>query len=146
MGTTTRLTRGERNNNPGNIRQNPHIQWKGLVTHIIGVPSEAAFCQFIDSTFGIRAIGVTIHTYVTMDKIDSTVDAVISRWAPTADNNNTSAYIASVSYDCNVGSTDSLDFTDVDTLKNLVKGIITHENGRCIYADAYILNALEGIF
>lgn len=79
-------TRGIRNNNPANIRRG--CCWKGLVEW----PTDKEFCQFTTMTWGVRALLVTLRTYVVHHKLHS-VQQIISRWAPPQDGNNTKRYI-----------------------------------------------------
>lgn len=79
-------TRGIRNNNPANIRRG--CCWKGLVEW----PTDKAFCQFTTMTWGVRALLVTLRTYVVVYRLH-TVPEIISRWAPPQDGNNTKRYI-----------------------------------------------------
>lgn len=79
-------TRGIRNNNPANIRRG--CNWKGLAK----VQTDREFCQFDSMTWGVRALLVTLRTYVVKHHLH-TVREVITRWAPPSDGNNTEAYI-----------------------------------------------------
>lgn len=79
-------TRGIRNNNPANIRRG--CNWKGLSK----VQTDREFCQFVTMTWGVRALLVTLRTYVVKHHLH-TVRAIITRWAPPSDGNNTEAYI-----------------------------------------------------
>lgn len=79
-------TRGIRNNNPGNIRKG--CNWKGLRTF----QKDQYFCQFIAMKWGLRALCVTLRTYVRIHKRKN-VSLIIQRWAPPEDHNNTVAYI-----------------------------------------------------
>lgn len=79
-------TRGIRNNNPANIRKG--CCWKGLVEW----PTDKQFCQFTTMTWGVRALLLTLHTYVVRHKL-RTISQLISRWAPPQDGNNTRRYI-----------------------------------------------------
>ena len=92
---TSILTRGERNNNPGNIDMN-NIKWKGLAK----VSTDTRFCTFTSAAYGIRAIGKLINTYYRTYKLN-TIAKIINRWAPPAEN-NTGAYIAAVCNACNI--------------------------------------------
>lgn len=124
---TTGQTRGERNNNPGNIRNNSKYKWQGQ----IGVDS-AGYIIFDNVINGIRAIAKDLLSKNTRG-LDS-VFGIISVYAPPSEN-DTSAYIATVSKALNVSAFDSLDLTDFDTLYLFVLAIIKHENGRINYAD-----------
>lgn len=79
-------TRGIRNCNPGNIRKG--CNWKGLRL----TQKDPAFCQFISMRWGLRALCVTLRTYVRTHKRKN-VSLIIQRWAPPEDHNNTVAYI-----------------------------------------------------
>lgn len=79
-------TRGIRNCNPGNIRKG--CNWKGLRS----VQNDPAFCQFTSMKWGLRALCVTLRTYVRTHKRKN-VSLIIQRWAPPEDHNNTVAYI-----------------------------------------------------
>ena len=79
-------TRGIRNNNPANIRRG--CNWKGLIRH----QKDREFCQFVTMTWGVRALLVTLRTYVVKHHLH-TVREIITRWAPPSDRNNTEKYI-----------------------------------------------------
>lgn len=81
------VTRGIRNNNPGNIRHG--CKWQGLSS----VQADRQFCQFTDMKYGVRAMIVTLRTYVTKYKLNN-VAKMIYRWAPPEDHNNTTAYVS----------------------------------------------------
>ena len=85
------LPRGIRNNNPLNIRRGS--QWKGLSR----VQSDPSFCQFETLEYGWgAAFCLLTKTYFARYHLQ-TIRAIISRWAPPQDNNNTKAYIQNVS-------------------------------------------------
>ncbi len=79
-------TRGIRNNNPANIRRG--CNWKGLSK----TQTDREFCQFETMTWGVRALLVTLRTYVVKHHLH-TVREIITRWAPPSDGNNTEKYI-----------------------------------------------------
>lgn len=79
-------TRGIRNNNPANIRRG--CNWKGLIRQ----QKDREFCQFVTMTWGVRALLVTLRTYVVKHHLH-TVREIITRWAPPSDDNNTEKYI-----------------------------------------------------
>lgn len=79
-------TRGIRNNNPSNIRRG--CNWKGLAEK----QTDKEFCQFVSMTWGVRALLVTLRTYVRKYHLH-TVREIITRWAPPSDGNNTEKYI-----------------------------------------------------
>lgn len=79
-------TRGIRNNNPANIRRG--CAWKGLAEK----QTDREFCQFVTMTWGVRALLVTLRTYVVKHHLH-TVREIITRWAPPSDGNITEKYI-----------------------------------------------------
>jgi hypothetical protein len=118
-------TRGERNNNPGNIRRTvPQIAWQGLSA----VQNDSAFCQFDTPQYGIRALHVNLLTYYTKYGLN-TITKIINRWAPPQDGNNTAAYIANVSNWSGIAPNQVIDMTDATTAAAIVNAIILQENG-----------------
>lgn len=128
-------TRGERNNNPGNIRLSS-APWQGKVGG-----SDTAFETFADAKAGIRALAVNLRTYQNRHGLD-TVREIISRYAP-ASENNTAAYVRAVANAVGIGPDDQIDLSSDATLTALVAAIITHENGRNVYAWADIAAAVS---
>jgi tetrahydrodipicolinate N-succinyltransferase len=101
------------------------------------------FVVFSRPKWGIRAIARILITY--QDKrqakdgsaIDS-VTEVIERWAPPHEN-NTTGYAKFVAENINMAVDDeSLDVYNYQTMKGLVKSIITMENGAQPYDDKVI--------
>lgn len=123
------MTRGLRNNNPGNIRYDG-TPWDGLADP----PSDGEFCIFTSPEYGIRAIAKIINNYITVDGVAPTVTAIITRWAPPTEN-DTAAYIADVQR--HNGGSDT-----VSDLSPVIAGIIAHENGLNPYASATIANGI----
>lgn len=90
-----KATRGIRNNNPANIRRGS--AWRGLVEKslvpsVLGTPYDAEFCQFLHVQFGIRALIITLRTYVRTHGLHEIHD-IICRFAPPSDGNATNRYI-----------------------------------------------------
>jgi len=117
-------TRGERNNNPGNIRRGSH--WQGLA----GTQPDPDFCVFTDPKFGIRALAEVLLSY--QQEGFDTLATIIARWAP-SNENNTRAYVAAVAASMKVDPNIHLDVRQYSQLYPLVDAIICHENGRNIY-------------
>lgn len=126
--------RGERNNNPGNIRHGE--PWQGLC----GVQQDANFCTFIRPFYGLRALCKTLINYQRRhDK--RTVEEILFRWAPPVEN-DTESYVQAVAAELDVDPKAPIDVVNhIDMLVRLAKAIIHHENGRCIYSDAEITSA-----
>lgn len=119
---TKELSRGYRNNNPLNIRYSTANNWLGKI-----LPNtDGVFEQFVSMDYGYRAALYLIRKYI--NKGYATVGDIISRWAPTNEN-NTQAYINSV---CN--QTGFTPFTRIsfdrkaDVIK-LAAAMSVHENG-----------------
>ena len=128
-------TRGERNNNPGNIRLSA-APWRGKITG-----GDAAFETFADATSGIRALALLLRRYFRVYGLD-TVRKIIDRYAP-ASENDTGAYVRAVAAAIGAGPDERLDLDDDGRLSALVAAIITHENGRNIYSAAEIATAVN---
>ena len=87
------MTRGERNNNPLNIRRVVGKHWKGEVLPQRG-SGEGAFVQFTTLEHGIRAAYQILDTY--RRKYHAVcIEDIITRWAPPSEN-DTESYIHSV--------------------------------------------------
>lgn len=117
-------TRGYRNNNPGNLRHGS--KWQGLAA----TQTDAAFCQFISMTMGMRALCKLLNNYVKNGH--NTVTKIISRYAP-SNENNTKGYIATVSQMVNIPADRVLcepgEIADIKVLSMVVAAIIAVENG-----------------
>jgi hypothetical protein len=116
-------TRGERNNNPGNIKISGN-QWEGLAE----VQSDPVFAVFTSPEYGIRAIGKLLTNYYQNYGLN-TVQGLITRWSST----DQAAYVQNVAMALGVTPTTVIDVTDPNTLQSLVAAIIQQENGRDIY-------------
>lgn len=119
------ITRGYRNNNPGNIRLT-RSKWEGLCSQ----QKDELFCQFTHMKYGFRAMLKLLNNYYYTYRCLTARD-IIARWAPAADNNDTSAYIKQV---CTaVGTTParklSGPITDREFWSNFVVAMAKIENG-----------------
>lgn len=131
----TGTARGERINNPFNIRQSS-TQWQGLAPE----QPDPAFAAFIRPIDGIRAGVKIIKTYYNKYGLQTITD-IISRYAPPSEN-DTAAYIQAVSSELDVSPVMPLTL-DSDTLFALAKAIIRHEQGHVIYDDATIAQGVQ---
>jgi hypothetical protein len=132
------LTRGERNQNPGNIDYDD-TAWEGLANP----PSDGRFCIFVSPFYGLRAIAKILQTYQIEEGLHS-VGAIIDRWAP-ASENNTQAYVADVCQRCSLTPDQPFAANDAAVQEALVRAIVIHENGRCIYTDTEIATAVQAV-
>lgn len=138
-------TRGIRNNNPANIRRG--CNWKGLIRQ----QKDRDFCQFVTMAWGVRALLITLRTYVRKHHLH-TVREIITRWAPPSDGNNTEAYVKFVEKAINeLDAPISLTLQDYDFCKKyqhsecvlfiMARAMCKIESGYILKYDMY-LNAL----
>lgn len=130
-------TRGERNNNPGNIREIDGVQWKGERA----TDDDKAFEEFDTPEDGIRALAKILLNYQRKHGL-RTVNSIINRWAP-SNENDTLAYVDAVSRQMGVLTMAEIDLESSSRLFDLVKAIIRHENGRVVYSDQQIEDGIE---
>jgi hypothetical protein len=113
---------GVRQNNPLNIR--PGFPWQGL-----DEPSEiSGFCNFKTPVWGFRAAFKNLMAYVDQHGI-STIQGVISRWAPPEDGNDTAAYIAAVCKCTGYGPTQVLALKSWNVAANIIRAMTIQEQG-----------------
>lgn len=116
------MTRGLKNNNPGNIEQNQD-KFQGEVK-----PSQdVRFKQFLSMAYGYRAIFVTLHTYLTKYH-RNTIEKIIKAWAP-PNENHTQVYIDSVVKWSGVPKDKALTENSGQDYKNIVAAMSRMENG-----------------
>ncbi len=128
------VSRGIRNNNPGNIDYNPANNWQGQLPR--DKSTEPRFCRFDTPENGIRALGKLLQTYQRKYGL-KTVKAIINRWAPSIEN-NTDAYVKSVETYTKTERGAEIDLRRHETLKGMVKAIIRHENSNYEYPDSVL--------
>lgn len=116
------IPRGIRNNNPGNIESGE--DWKGLRR----VRTDPRFAEFQTMEYGIRALAKIMLSYDLVHGID-TVRRIVARFAPSADGNDVSGYVAHVARQMRIHPDQALDMEDRATLEELVAAIVRHENG-----------------
>lgn len=127
------MTRGELNNNPGNIRRVVGVTWLGQSD----TQADPAFVQFKDPVYGIRAIVRIMRSYQREGLL--TLSEIIDRWAPPNENNSL-AYVTDVCCRCGVEPEDPINYDWL--MPSLVKAIIVHENGENIYTDSQIVQGI----
>ncbi|MFR9650740.1 MAG: structural protein P5 [Rikenellaceae bacterium] len=116
------VSRGVRNNNPGNIRKGVS-RFRGEI-----FPSQdLEFKQFESAAWGYRAIFLLVKNYDTLYGIN-TLDGIIRRWAPPCEN-NTRRYIDVVAQRLNVKSSAYIDWSDREVMIPLAWSISKVENG-----------------
>lgn len=129
-------TRGERNNNPTNIKRSI-VKWLGEEQN----ETDPVFCQFVSSVYGIRAAFVNLKTHIKRLGKRATVKNLIYIWAP-PNENDSAAYLKNVTIAALLNSDYVMTFSDHKIL-DLVRAIIIAENGRCIYSEDIIAHAWQ---
>lgn len=135
---TTGGPRGIRNNNPGNI------DYSGMYGQYFGATKEdgpgGRFARFATAQHGLQALAVQIKRYANAGY--GTAMDIIGKWAPKGEN-NTKAYIESVSGAMGVSATTRLNLSDPKVMESLMNAVIKHENGRNPYSAALISDAAK---
>lgn len=141
------VTRGVRNNNPGNIDYNPRNQWQGQLAPDPAI--EKRFARFDSAENGIRALAKLVLAYRGKDGMPGigrkgidTVREVINRWAPGVEN-DTDSYIKVVAAGVGVAPNQPIDLRNFRTLIAITTGIIQHENGGVPYGAAVIAEGVQ---
>ncbi len=135
MSTQEKLSRGVRNNNPGNLRRTD-TAWQGLAEQ----QTDPDFFMFKSQIYGIRAMARVLIVYQVKHGL-RTIRQIIERWAP-PNENDTAAYTKAVSDETGFAPDQTLDMHAHADLKPLVEAIIQHENGQQPYTGAQIDKAL----
>jgi len=132
----SKVPRGIRNNNPGNIR----ISDASWIGKLYDLSNEKAFERFETMEDGIRALIVILRTYFNRYKIH-TIGGIIRRWAPPSEN-DTEAYIKAICKETGFERDTRLEFT-LDDILPIVVGICKHENGGYYITNEQITKAWE---
>jgi len=114
--------RGIRNFNPGNIQDGPFARSQPGY-----VGSDGRFAQFDTMDHGIDAQSSLLQGYG--NKGLNTLNAIINRWAPSSDGNNTNAYASFVGKKIGVDPNQPLDMNDPNVRKNIAMAMDRFENG-----------------
>lgn len=133
---STKLPRGVRNNNPGNIRRSSD-KWVGMADDQSG---DAEFVVFKAPEWGIRALARLLIKYEKMGF--DTVRKIISRYAP-SNENDTEAYIRAVSRATGFDPDEVIDVDQFEVMKPLVEAIIAHECAGYRYPDKVVVEGLR---
>jgi len=116
------MSRGLRNNNPGNIRLGS-FRYKGEKAE----SSDTAFRQFESMEWGYRAMFVLLHTYAKKHGC-CTLRQMINRYAPPMEN-HTDHYIRRVAHTTHLSSDEKISTTDAATMTAVVAAMSEVENG-----------------
>jgi hypothetical protein len=116
------MSRGLRNNNPLNI-EDDGTDWEGLDTPRNDSGPGRPKLRFTSPEYGFRAGKHIMTSYVNIDGIAPTVDALIRRWSAT----DQDAYVARVARDLGVDPSANLDLFSV--LPAMFASMTSQENG-----------------
>lgn len=133
---TDRMSRGLRNNNPGNLERN-NTAWRGMTED----QTDERFITFSSPEYGIRAMARVLKNYGRRHGL-RTIEQIISRWAP-ASENQTDLYIQHVSQKLAILPTIPLNLDDDALLGRLIRVIIEYENGTIPYDDETITRGVQ---
>ncbi|MGP3594307.1 hypothetical protein [Vagococcus sp. WN89Y] len=123
------ITKGIRNNNPGNLRNAPNT-----------VGYSGGFPTFASSSDGLSALARQLTLYGGRGK--NTLNEIISTYAPPQEN-NTQAYIDHVSEITGFKPGQRLDLSDPVVMQALMAAIVKHENGTQPYSSEEIQNSVS---
>lgn len=115
------MTRGLRNNNPGNIIIT-NIPWLGKKVQ----NTDGHFEQFISLRYGCRALLLNLESAIRIHQLN-TIDKIIAAYAPNNEN-NTEDYCKSVCAITGISSTEPIHATDIDKICSIAHAICIVEN------------------
>lgn len=118
----TKMSRGLRNNNPGNIRRGGS-RFKGEKAE----SNDVAFRQFESVEWGYRAMFVLLNNYAKKYGCN-TLRKIINRYAPPVEN-HTESYIRSVANATHLQPDEQISTTDGPTMTAVVAAMSEVENG-----------------
>ena len=116
------MSRGLRNNNPGNIRLG-NFRYKGERAE----SSDSAFRQFESMEWGYRAMFMLLHTYAVKHNC-RTLSQMINRYAPPSEN-HTENYLRRVAYDTHLSPDEQIDTLNAAVMTAVVAAMSEVENG-----------------
>ena len=118
----TKMSRGLRNNNPGNIRLG-NFRYTGERAE----SSDSAFRQFESMEWGYRAMFMLLHTYAVKHNC-RTLSQMINRYAPPSEN-HTENYLRRVAYDTHLSPDEQIDTLNAAVMTAVVAAMSEVENG-----------------
>ena len=120
---------GFRNHNPGNLRSASN-----------STGTNGGFATFANDDDGLSAMARQLMLYG--DRGNNTLESVIHTYAPRSEN-DTRAYIDSVSGSTGYAAQERVNLHDTETLKSVMAAMIKHENGAQPYSDEELGNAIQ---
>jgi hypothetical protein len=144
MGVGQGMTHGESLNNPGNIIIRDAAPWLGLLPATeplqTGEQGELHLCHFATPLHGIRALCTVLLSYQRLQGC-RTLAQMIRRWVPSGDP-DIEVHIAAAEKGTGIPRDGPIDLDHPGDLAAAVRAIICHENGRCLYDRALIVEAV----
>ena len=137
-GVVWKMTRGLRNNNPGNLRPGGG-DWLGLVGYDPAAGGPDSYLVFDTVDHGLRAMAITLANYQRHHGIN-TVNGIIARYAPAADGNPEAAYAGFVAG--RLGIAPDQQFDVIGRLPDLMAAMISFEQGFNPYSREHIANVV----
>jgi len=116
-------SRGEKNNNLGNIKRSNSNNWRGRSNSKTG--KESTFEQFFSYEYGLRAMIITLLNYQKLHNIKN-IRGIIERYAPKSEN-DTEQYIEFVEAQTGIPDTKNFSFTP-ESLEPIVKAMVKMES------------------
>lgn len=107
------MTRGERNNNPLNIRKARGTRWMGQAAE----QHDREYVQFDSMLMGFRAAFRILRTYIKLYHLN-TIRGIVFRWAPPEDGNLTTTYISMV---CEITGTHRCEALSFENREQMLK-------------------------
>lgn len=128
-GETSNQALGLRNNNPGNLRVGPNA-----------TGSNRGFVTYGNSNDGLAAMARQLMLFG--DRGNNTLNNMIHTYAPRSEN-DTQAYINSVSAATGFQPQQRMDLHNPEVLKSVMAAMIQHENGAQPYTEDEIRGAIQ---
>ncbi|MBJ9157428.1 hypothetical protein I5467_06215 [Citrobacter sp. FDAARGOS_156] len=122
-------SRGFRNHNPGNLREASNSTGKS-----------GGFSTFATDDDGLSAMAKQLMLYG--DRGNNTLNGIIHTYAPSSEN-NTRAYINSVSGSTGFGAQQRVNLHDPEILQSIMAAMIKHENGAQPYSEDTLKNSIQ---
>ena len=119
--------RGVRNCNPGNIRMPPKaLEEKDKFIGELRPSKDKSFRTFVNMAYGYRAMHYLLRRYKNSYQLN-TLEQMINRYAPPADNNATEVYIDFVAKRAGVARDQVVDGSKVTVMCRIVEAMATME-------------------
>ncbi len=117
------LPRGFRNLNPGNIEDGPFARRQPGYSG-----GDGRFARFDNMEHGLDAQSALLQSYG--NKGLNTLNAIVNRYAPASDHNNTAAYAGFLSKRLGIAPDAPLDMSNPSVRRDLAMAMAQHENGK----------------